>query len=85
MGCEVNILRMTEYIKEEFENKKYKGLWITFIDLKSAFDTVNHELLFEKMNKLGIKDKTINTIRWLYEQTKIKTRYNEIKLGQGVI
>ena len=24
MGCEVNILRLTEYIKEQFENNKHK-------------------------------------------------------------
>ena len=46
---------------------------------------MDHKLLFEKMEKLEIKQNLINTIQWLYRQTKIKMRYEEIKIGQGVI
>ena len=49
MGCEINLLRITEYIKEKYEQQQEKRMWILFIDLKSAFDTVNHKLLFQKM------------------------------------
>ena len=36
--------------------KKEGGkLYVAFIDLKKAFDTVDRGLLFEKINKLGIK------------------------------
>jgi len=49
MGCEVNILRITETIKERYKRKEHRGLWTLFIDLKSAFDTVNHDILFSKM------------------------------------
>ena len=62
MGCEVNILRITEYIKEQYRVKRHKGVWTLFIDLKSTFDTVNHEILFQKMKKLGIRSEIINTI-----------------------
>ena len=33
----------------------------TFIDFRKAFDTVNHKILIEKANSLGIKN---NTLRW---------------------
>ena len=63
MGCEVNILRMTEYIKQQFEMKLHKNLWALFIDLKSAFDTVNHRLLFEKMEGAGVKEEIIESVK----------------------
>ena len=81
MGCEINLLRITEYIKDKYEKHEEKQLWTLFIDLKSAFDTVNHKLLFEKLRKLEIKEELIQTIEWLYRQTKIKTKYDEIKIG----
>ena len=31
-----------------------------FLDLKKAFDTVNHRLLIEKLKRIGIKDNTLN-------------------------
>ena len=31
-----------------------------FLDLKKAFDTVNHRLLIEKLKHIGIKDNTLN-------------------------
>ena len=85
MGCEINLLRITEYIKEKYEQQQEKRMWILFIDLKSAFDAVNHKLLFQKMRKLDIEEDLIRTIEWLYKQTKIKTLYNEVKIGSGVI
>ena len=46
MGCELNILRITETIRNKLLKDKNNKLWTLFIDLKSAFDTVNHEILF---------------------------------------
>ena len=66
MGCEINILRITEYIKEMMRIKEHKDLWIMFVDLKSAFDTVNHRILFEKIETLGINEEVVNTIKWIY-------------------
>ena len=56
MGCEINLLRMYEYINMKFRNKQHGRLWSLFIDLKSAFDTVDHKLLFEKMRKYEIDE-----------------------------
>ena len=36
-------------------------------DLKSAFDNVPHEILFEKkLVDFGVNQELINTIEWLY-------------------
>ena len=42
LGCELNILRLTEEIKARLKTRKKRKLWSLFIDLKSAFDTVDH-------------------------------------------
>ena len=47
------LIEITERIKETIENKKY-GCGV-FIDLRKAFDTVNHEILLKKLNHYGIR------------------------------
>lgn len=54
LGCELNILRITELIRKNMEVRKNRKLWTLFIDLKSAFDTVDHKILMEKMKTLQI-------------------------------
>ena len=47
------LISMKESIKERLDNRKY-GCGI-FIDLQKAFDTVNHEILFGKLEHCGIR------------------------------
>lgn len=47
------LIKVTDYIYSNFnENKKVTGL---FIDFKKAFDTVNHSILLNKMESIGIR------------------------------
>ena len=57
MTTEIKIL-----MEKQKEEKKKEEIWTLFIDLKSAFDTVDHEILFEKMKRLQIDQKLTNTI-----------------------
>ena len=43
-----SLIEITEKIRNTIENKKY-GCGV-FIDLKKAFDTVNHDILLKKWN-----------------------------------
>ena len=45
---------LTETIKRTLDNNKY-GCGV-FIDLRKAFDTVNHEILLQKLDHYGIRD-----------------------------
>ena len=42
MAGEVNILRLTDTMDQRIKDRKKKKFWMLFIDLKSAFDTVDH-------------------------------------------
>ena len=47
------LIQITEKIKETIDKKKY-GCGI-FIDLRKAFDTVNHDILLKKLEHYGIR------------------------------
>ena len=47
------LIKITEKIKESIDNKKY-GCGI-FIDLRKAFDTVNHSILSTKMGHYVVR------------------------------
>ena len=51
---------MTGAIKSTIDNKRF-GCGV-FIDLKSAFDTVNHDLLSKKLEHYGVRGTTLD---WL--------------------
>jgi hypothetical protein len=70
LGCEVNILRIIENLRSRQQSINSRNTWIFFLDLKSAFDTVNHGILFDKMRSLGIDGDLVNSIDWFYRQTK---------------
>ena len=53
-----SLIEITEKIKESIDNKKF-GCGI-FIDLRKAFDTVNHDILLRKLDHYGIRDVYIN-------------------------
>jgi len=43
------------------------GSWfVLFVDFKSAFDKVNHSILFEKLEGSGVKQRTLNILKLLY-------------------
>ena len=49
IGCEMNILKMMENLRSMKKSKGKKNMWSFFLDLKSAFDSVDHETVFQKM------------------------------------
>ena len=52
------LLQITERIKETIDDQKY-GCGV-FIDLRKAFDTVNHKILLTKLEHYGIRGSSLN-------------------------
>ncbi|CAG5100696.1 Similar to LINE-1 retrotransposable element ORF2 protein (Homo sapiens) [Cotesia congregata] len=47
-----------------------------FVDCRRAFDSIPHDLLWVKLNNLGVSEKMIKVIQNLYAKTKMRVRVN---------
>ena len=56
-----SLIELVEKIRNCMRNKNY-GCGI-FIDLKKAFNTVNHNILIQKLEHYGVRDTTLNWFR----------------------
>jgi hypothetical protein len=68
-------------VLEICKRRELKGreTYLCFFDFEKAYDNVNHAILFEKMEAVGINLKIINVIKNLYGKTKMRIRFNNLK------
>ena len=87
LGTQVHILRLLGRIIDIRNSPTYKsGNWLTFfIDFKSAFDKVDHQILFRKLQESGISQRTINILKLLYNSYHFSLMdSNPSKINSGV-
>ena len=85
-GCELNIMKLRQNINlVKRINKKHK--FLLFIDLKNAYDKVDHSILFRKLENRGINKKIIGTIKLIYSHFKLKisNTCQSINVNNGVL
>lgn len=73
-GTRDHIFVLNTVINRRLKNKRGK-LYVAFVDLKAAFDSVNRELLMEKIWEVGIRGKMYKMIKEIYREN-----YAEIRL-----
>ncbi|KAL4463290.1 hypothetical protein ABPG72_013599 [Tetrahymena utriculariae] len=75
----INICRTITLIQSTAAKKENRVA--IFVDVKSAFDSVNHEQLFSALRNQGFDDIFIKSVAFLYQHCRI----NGYKIGRGVI
>ena len=70
-SCLDNIFILSSLIQLKLRQKNRK-LFALFVDFKEAFPSVQHQLLWYKLKKLGLSSKFINVLKDLYDKAEVK-------------
>lgn len=76
-GCIDNIFSLHCIVSLHLINKR--KLYAAFIDFKSAFSEVQHDLLFAKMFQFGISGKIITLLKKIYDSAQTQIRVEDKK------
>ena len=85
-GCQDGLFLLRSLL--ELRRNHNLETWALFVDLKKAFDTINHELLYGLLAKYGAPEPLIDVIRRLHDGFKLILKIGdetiEIPYGSGV-
>ena len=70
------ILELIDQVSNAFDNNKF--VLGVFTDLSKAFDTVDHNILLEKLSMHGIKE---NNLKWFHRYLSNWKQYIEFQNG----
>ena len=74
---------------QDYCHKKGKKIFACFVDFKKAFDSIPRELLFQKLQKIGVNGKFFNVLKTIYNNDNCCVRVgdkvtNTFLANQGV-
>jgi hypothetical protein len=72
----------TFVLRSALSTRRYHNLptWALFVDLVKAFDTVNHELLFQLLARYGVPANLVNAVRRMYNNVRVKLQVGKEKM-----
>ena len=87
LGCDVNIMRLRQRVYDLKFLRTKEEKYVFFIDLKAAYDSVNHRKLFSKMKLKGYSTEIINAIKVIYSSARMRlnTLQKYINVNRGVL
>lgn len=86
-GCDDNLFSLLSAVQIALDQPG-RYLFAIFIDFKQAFDSVQHQLLWNKMRELKLGSKALNSIIDLYEKLEMYyeingEKSNNMKISRG--
>ena len=75
-NTEILLLNLTNYIYHNIKNNRF--IFLIFIYLTAAFDTINHQILFAKLQSIGIHNTIIQLIKSYLTGRTFKIRSNKL-------
>ena len=67
-SCEEHIHSLYTILNDRKISKK--STYVCFVDMRKAFDTVEHNLLWYKLQRIGVRGKCLTAIQSLYNEVK---------------
>lgn len=78
-----HIFVLNSVIERKLRNKKDK-LYLGFVDFRTAFDSVDREIMIKKLKRMAMKGKFLEMIRKIYRRTKNEVITERFSTGKGV-
>ena len=73
-STENRLINLFDYIFQNFDKRNYVGM--VLLDLRNAFDTVNHEILLSKLQCMGFSG---STVKWFTSYLTGRTQVCDVE------
>ncbi len=71
-GCIDNIFILNALIETTFNRKNQKELFAVFVDLKGAYDSINHGKLWSHLESIKVSTNFLLLLKKIYEKSKVR-------------
>ena len=75
-NTETLLLNLTNYISHNIKNNRF--VILILLDLTAAFDTINHNILFAKLQSIGIHNTIIQLIKSYLTGRTFNNRFDKL-------
>ena len=76
-SCETAIIRIQDDILKSLDSHKY--VFLVLLDISSAFDSVDHDILMNKLYKIGVRGRAYNWVK-----SYLSSRTQAVEIGEAI-